>query len=438
MKEGNLKVCHFIKKTTYDDLPQEVIHKAKVCLLDLLGAILGGSQTKVAGLARDFASSIWSGEDCTIVTGGKVANCVGATFANAFQANAIDIDDGFRPVKGHPGALIIPAALSVGEYRNKSGKELLEAIVVGYEVGTRAGVIWHDYYPIYHSSGSWGSIAAAATAAKLLGLGLEQTHNALGIAEYQAPINPMMRCIDYPSMVKDGIGWGSPTGVTSALMAYNGFTGVPSIFGFHDYSDYVNSLGKEYYILKLYFKPYACCRWAQPAIAAALKLMTNYNLDLEEIQKINVYTFEESARLKSDLPRDTEEAQYNIAYPIAAALVDGEVGPRQILDNKLNSPDILKVLEKIEIIHDARFDEHFPRIAESEVEIIANSGAAYLSGRVTAKGDWDNPLTEKELKDKFYWLTQHVKSKNEADRVVNIVENLEGLKSLDTLMKLLS
>ncbi len=438
MKDGNLKVCHFINNITYDDFPQEVIYKAKVCLLDLLGAILGGSQTKVAGLARDFASTIWSGQDATIVTGGKVANCVGATFANAFQANAIDIDDGFRPIKGHPGALIIPAALSVGEYRNKSGKELLEAIVIGYEVGTRAGIIWHDYYPVYHSSGSWGSMASAATTAKLLDLSIEKTYNALGIAEYQAPINPMMRCIDYPSMGKDGIGWGSPTGVTSALMASHGFTGIPSIFGFHEYSDYVNSLGKEYNILKLYFKPYACCRWAQPAIAAVLKLMTKYNLDLEEIQNINVYTFKESARLKRNLPRDTEEAQYNIAYPIAAALVDGEVGPRQILDNKLNSPDILKVLEKIEIIHDARFDEHFPMIAESEVEIILNSGAAYLSGRVTAKGDWDNPLSEQEVKDKFYWLTQQVKSKNEADKVVNMVENLEGLESLDALMKLLS
>ena len=107
------------------------------------------------------------------------------------------------------------------------------------------------------------------------------------------------------------------------------------------------------------------------------------------------------------------------------------------MDDTLNSPQILKVLKRIEIIHDARFDEYFPKVAEAEVRIITKKGDTYLSGRVKAKGDWDNPLSEKELKDKFYWLAEQVKSTGEAGQIVEVVENLENFKDLDLLFRLL-
>jgi 2-methylcitrate dehydratase PrpD len=152
MKEGNYYVGKFINESTYEDFPQEVKNKAKICVMDLIGALIGGSQTKAFKIASNFSQNIWSGKESTILIEKKKCNCVGAAFANSVAANAIDIDDGYRPVKGHPGALIIPAALSVGEWLKKSGKEILEAVIIGYEIGTRAGVIWHDHYPVYHAS----------------------------------------------------------------------------------------------------------------------------------------------------------------------------------------------------------------------------------------------------------------------------------------------
>jgi 2-methylcitrate dehydratase PrpD len=437
VQKGNWQVCKFIKEFTYEEAPIQVKEQAKKCVLDLLGAILGGSQTKVAKLAKEFATTFWSGEEATIIPGGEKSNSIGATFANAFTANAIDIDDGFRPVKGHPGALIIPAALAVAEWQGKSGKETLEAIIVGYEVGTRAGIIWHDHYPVYHASGSWGSVATAATTAKLLDLDEEQIYHALGIAEYQAPINPMMRCIDFPAMVKDGIGWGSQVGVTSALMAKQGMTGTPSLFAYEQYNDLIKTLGEEYNMLRLYFKPHACCRWAQPAITAALKLTEEYKLTPDNIRKIEVYTFEESARLWTDHPGNTEEAQYNISYPIAAAIYDEEVGPKQVLDEKLGNPEILKLMDKIELIADPDFDKNFPEVAMSEVKIIDNQGEVYSSGEMQAKGDWDNPLNAEEIKDKFFWLAEQVKSQSQAKEIFELVFKLDEITDLTEVFSLL-
>lgn len=437
LKEGNYKLAAFIKGFDYDDVPAQVKEHAKICLLDLIGAMLGGSVTRTAKLAVAFANRMYQGSDATIVAGKAKSNVIGATFANAFTANALDIDDGFRLVKGHPGALIIPAALSVAEWKNKTGRDLMESIILGYEVGTRAGIIWHNFYPVYHSSGSWGSIATAVTTAKLLGLDIEQLYNTLGLAEWQAPMNPMMRCIDYPSMVKDGIGWGSPAGVTSALMAADGFTGSPSLFGYKQYDHYIESLGQDYNLLKLYFKPYACCRWAQPGIAGALKITLDNHVRFEDIEKINVYTFKESAALLTACPVNSEEAEYNIAYPIATALRDGEVGPKQVLDDRLFDPTVLGLMNKIEIIPDPRFDLNFPQCCESEVEIILKSGASHRSGAMRARGDFDNPLSKDELRDKFIWLAGHVKEKSEIEEIINIVENIDSAHELKGLTRLL-
>lgn len=438
MKDNNYRLAEYILNFKLDDLPPVVIEQTGICIKDLLGAIIGGSQTGTARIARDFAKTTWRGSEATIITAGKESSCIGAAFANAVQANAIDIDDGFRPVKGHPGALIIPAALAVAEQAGSSGKELLEAIIIGYEVGTRAGIIWHDHYPVYHSSGSWGTMAAAAVTARLLNLNLEQIYNALGIAEYQAPIGPMMRCIEYPAMVKDGIGWGSSAGVTAALMARHGYTGIPSLFGYAKYAEYINSLGREYNILKLYFKPYACCRWAQPAIAAALDLVARYKLTTAQIAKVEIYTFAESASLQTAPPLNAEEAQYNLAYPVAAALVDGEVGPGQLLSGRLQDPEILSLIRRMEVKHEKSFDLNFPARAESELVIITKDRKRYSSGIKQASGDWDNPLSIEQLDNKFYWLMGQVKNRAEAEKIAQVVDNLVEEKNIDALMALLS
>ncbi len=435
MKEGNYYVSEFINKFTFEDSPQEVKQKVKICVMDLIGSLIAGSQTNAFKLASKLSQNIWSGRDSTILLENKRCNCIGATFANSVAANAIDIDDGFRLVKGHPGSLIIPAALAVGESLKKSGKEVLEAIIVGYEVGTRAGMIWHDYYPMYHASGSWGALASAATTAKLLNLSIEKTISALGIAEYQAPINPIMRCIDHPSMVKDGIAWGSQTGVSSALMAQEGYTGILSIFSFKKYFNQISDLGKKYNILNLYFKPYACCRWAQPAVEGVLKLVNNNSIETNKIKQIKIYTFKESARLSTKIPCTTEEAQYNIVFPIAAAVCDGQVGPKQVLEERLNDKNILGIIEKIKIFSDNRFDKKFPLAAESEVEIIDINGNVYKSGIIKAKGDVENPLSEDELKNKFFWLAEHYKQNS--DKIFDTINNLEKLENIEELINLI-
>jgi 2-methylcitrate dehydratase PrpD len=400
----------FIADLEWRNLPPEVQHQAKRCLLDALGAVIAGMETPVGALMTAFAERHFRGDEATILVSGKGASSVGAALANGFAGNALDIDDGFRLVKGHPGGCIVPVLLAACEIAQScSGEAFLGALVAGYEVAIRAGLIRHATYPTYHASGSWGAIGGAAAAGKLLGLAKESIRHAMGIAEYHAPIAPMMKGIASPSMVKDGIGWGTMVAMSSTLLARDGFTGIEPLFNDTPRSEWISDLGNRYEMLNLYFKPYAACRWAQAPIAGALKLLGEHRLSIEDMHSIHVRTFAAAAELSRAHPMNTEEAQYNLAYPVAAALIDGEVGPCQVLPPRIHDRSILELADRVTVEVDEEHERAFPGKARAEVVIQTTDGKTFTSGTVEA--NWEPPdslPTDEELQRKFLWLVEPV------------------------------
>ncbi len=406
--------------------------------MDTMGALIAGQKTPVAGLMNGFAKEQFQGDDATILVKGNKLSASGAALVNGFANNALDIDDGYRNVKGHPGACILPVILAAGEIVPRAtGKNFLAALVVGYEMAIRAGVVRHATYETYHSSGSWGAIGGAAAAGKLLGLSRKKLYHALGAAEYHAPIAPMMKCIELPGMGKDSIGWGCMVAMMSVMMADKGFTGIDPIFNDSPEEEWINSLGRIFEMMNLYFKPYAACRWAQPGVDGALKIMVENSLDSEDIKQIKVFTFQESAALSTDYPQNTEEAQYNIAFPIAAALLDGVVGPVQVLAPRLLDKDIHQMMDKIQIIAQERFQKEFPARAESEVELMTTKGKLFSSGVMSARWDTYNTLpTDLELENKFLWLVSPVLGKIKAESLVSLIRDFDREETLDKLIDL--
>lgn len=404
------KVLEFVVDLEWSTLPPEVQHQAKRCLLDAVGAAIAGMETPVGALMAAFAEQQFRGEDATILVNAKRTSAVGAALANGFAGNALDIDDGFRLVKGHPGQCLVPVLLAACELEQGcSGEAFLAALVAGYEVAIRAGLIRHAIYQTYHASGSWGAIGGAAAAGKLLGLGAESLRNAMGVAEYHAPIAPMMKGIATPSMVKDSIGWGTMVAMSATLLARDGFTGIEPLFDDTPQSEWISGLGTRYEMLNLYFKPYAACRWAQAPIEGALKLQRRHRLSTEAIHAIHVRTFAAAAELSRAHPRDTEEAQYNLAYPLAAALIDGEVGPRQVLPPRIHDRCLLELADRVTVEVDEAHERAFPAKARAEVLIETGDGRVLTSGTVEA--NWEPPAalpTDDELQRKFLWLVEPV------------------------------
>lgn len=426
------RLGEFIHDTALTALPPGVQRQLKRCLLDLLGSMLAGALAPVSGAAAAAAREQWPGAGAPLVYSGGTAHPAGAAFAGGVMANALDIDDGYRPVKGHPGAAVIPAALAAGCATGAAGDELLAAIAVGYEVALATGLLTHAGYADYHASGSWAAAGAAAVTARLLGLPRGPTLHALGIAEYHAPISPMVRCLDAPAMVKDGIGWGSMVGVASAYLARAGFTGIPPALA--QDGPVTGSLGESFRLEELYFKPYACCRWAHPAIAAALQVAREHDLTPAGIGAIVVETHSLGARLGGSRPRDTEEAQYSIPFPVAAALVHGRVGPRQVLGEGLDDEAVLALAGRVRLVAAADLDALFPGRCLARVRVLTAGGREATSAVHAAPWDPDRPPTDDELEQKFNWLAGEVLPAPRAAELLTLVREFDRVPDVNQLV----
>jgi 2-methylcitrate dehydratase PrpD len=427
-------VIGFATQTRWQDLPEAVRHQSRRCLLDALGALIAGMETPVGGIMAEMALEQYPGNQATILVKHRKASLVGATLANGFAGNALDIDDGYRMTKGHPGACTLPVVLAAGEAAGCSGEEFLTALVIGYEIGIRAGLIRHATSATYHSSGSWGAVAGAAAGGRLMGLSPETLRHAMGSAEYHAPIAPMMKGIDTPSMGKDSIGWGCMVAVNAILMARKGFTGIRPLFDDTPEPAWIESLGRSYEMMNLYFKPYAACRWAQPPVEGVLAIMRNERLAVDDIRKIWVATFAEAAALIQTAPKNTEDAQYNMCFPIAAAAIDGEVGPRQVLPPRLFDRDIRRMMDRIEVTVEDRFQREFPAKALAEVTVEATDGRRFASGTLSARWDPSSTLpSDGDLEEKFLWLTGPVIGQMKARRLAEDIWSADRWTSIDPI-----
>ncbi|MFW6116380.1 MAG: MmgE/PrpD family protein [bacterium] len=445
---GDYVVASFIASTSWVGLADAVKQKIRMALLDTLGAAVAGTQTRIAAITSDYAAETWSGNESTLLLGGKRASRVGASFANSYAANALDIDDNGQYMKGHPGSQVVSTALAVGEAVGSDGSQALTAMVVGYEVAHRMARCWHDHHSIYAACGSWGSVACAAVTAKLADLGVEEVINALGVAEYHAPHVPIMRDVSNPAMVKHGHGWGAATGIIAAELASRGFTGIPSLFAAAKYSDWVEGIGREFLMVDgVTWKQYACCAWAHPAIKAAKAVVDRYNVCLSDIRRIAIEAPDEAVQLGTMLPTTTEEAQFNLAWPVAAMLVDGEVGPRQVLEQRLDDEEIRQLAKRVEAVESKELTQRYSDLVGddstgkygSAVRITLRDGTELASGIVEEEytypqrgWDW------KRVEDKFRWLSEPVLGKRRVAQAIEIVSEFERVGNVRELTEVLS
>lgn len=436
-----MKVIDFIHDLTWDDIPAHVRHQAKRCLLDTIGVAIGGRQTDASRIIYDHAALCFGGQGGVLWFDGRALSMPGAALAHGMTIDSLDLHDSCRPVKGHAGVAQIPTAIttaSLDPAGDISGKELLTTLSMAYDIAIRTGTAQHATVCDYHTSGSWNAVGCAAIVARRLGLDREKTRHALGIAEYHGPRSQMMRNIDYPTMVKDGSGWGAMAGVSAGLMAASGFTGAPALtVESEEAAEFWSDLGQRYSLMLQYFKPYAVCYWAQPAIAGALKIQREHNLAVEEISRIQVYAFHEATRLAMRAPRLTDEAQYSLPYPLAAALVYGKLGLDELRGDALLNPAVLRLSHMVELIEDETLNARFPAERLSRVVMETAGGASYDTGVVKPLWDLSEPATDDDLLGKFRELAGAYLSRSHARNLEELLWNIEELPHISALEEML-
>ncbi|MEM7504202.1 MAG: MmgE/PrpD family protein, partial [Pseudomonadota bacterium] len=239
------------------------------------------------------------------------------------------------------------------------------------------------------------------------GCNSEQIRHAAGIAEYHGPRSQMMRCIDFPTNLRDGVGWGAPSGVTAAYLANEGFTGAPALTCEGDAaSPYWRGLGADWLTLThTHYKLYPCCRWAHSSMDSARRLMEEHALVHTDVQGVEIRTFEYAVRLAGHEPATLDELSYAIAFPVAAIICRGQMGPAELTAETLNDPDILRISRATRLIDDAELTARSVKQRWSQVTLVLANGRRVEGEPCTPRGDLDAPLSNDELQAKFELLS---------------------------------
>ncbi len=434
-------VVDFIHQLQWQHAPVEVQEAARRSLLDLLGVAASGTATKLSKAIRQhavehFGTSIRPGfEGCRIMFDGRRCSAPGATLAGGMQIDSVDAHDGHKLTKGHVGCGVLPTALAFSEMDAETSEaDFMGSFLMGYEIGARAGIALHATAADYHTSGAWISLASAAIGARSLKLDSAQTREALGIAEYHGPRSQMMRCIDHPTMLKDGSGWGAMAGASASLLAKEGFTGAPALtIESDDVVDHWRDLGTRWTMLEHYIKAYPVCRWAQPAIAAVLALHAGHDFSHADVVRLEIGTFHESRRLAVRRPENTEQAQYSLPFPVAAALVHKAVGIAHIDGDGLDHADVLRISELIELVEVDAYNDKFPANRISHVTIELKDGRVLESGPTEAAGDPEIPFDNEAIEAKFMRFATPALTEFGAIVLADEVRRIGDKPSLSTL-----
>jgi len=442
--------CHFIQTLSYQMLPPEVIAIMKRSLLDTIGVGAVGSATTISAITRRFACEhmpcATDGPKARLLFDGRSVSPMGAAMAGAFTIDSIDAHDGYSAVKGHAGSGVLPGVLAIaddllGRGRKLSGRELLTALAIGYEIAYRSGLAMHATCADYHTSGAWTAVGVAAAGAKLLRLDDDSLRHAMGIAEYHGPRSQMMRCIDFPSMLRDGVGWGAPSGVSAAYMAQMGFTGAPAItVEGEDQTtrQFWTGLGERWEINNTHYKQYPVCRWAHSSIDAADQLMQQHKLISSDIERVRIRTFHYASRLAGHEPKTMDDLAYALAFPLAIMIVKRKIGAEELTEKILHDPEILRISKATEIVDSDHYTKISTRKRWADVTLYLKDGREIQSAPSTPKGDPDDPLSDQEISAKFHMLAAPVIGRKRAAEIERQVHQVGDTNfALEQLFKLI-
>ncbi len=412
----NYKLENFLLDTRWEDLPNVVQQRLRGCMLDLLGALVAGSGSEQFRVGVRLAKKLFKDGDVAAIGTEETFSTVGAATAMGHSSNAYDIDDGHNIIRAHPGTSFIGGLLAAGYEKNIDAKEFLTALYVAYESTIRMGAAIMDYYQYAHSSGTFGAVGVVAGAGRMYGFTKEQMNNALSVSEFNAPLVPGIRSVEYPSMNKDGVPFGVMVGELALEATECGFTGNKNLLEAEEYAHYLDDLGTKHEVMDLYFKPYPCCRWGHPAIDACLAVMLDNNVKPEDIEQVVVETFFKATQLSKDIPSCADEAQYNIAYPVASSIVNGGFSIAQV--EQTDDPKVHAMMKKLTFRCDPNLDAQFPAKRLCRVRMILKDGRTVVSGVHEPRGEAFENIGYDWLAEKFLRITAHKLTRDQQNELI--------------------
>lgn len=443
-------VADFIYNFKLEKAPSNVEKQAILSTYNAICVSIGASKNKqvqdiistYCHINKDEQAQIW---------GHKNSSLFQAIFINALMGHTLELDDVHVNSKTHIGTVVVPAAWTLAAYLGLSGKELLEAVICGYEVTARIGMAFNvsEHRNLgWHVSSTAGVFGSAAACAKLLKLNKNQTLHALLLAGAQSFGTWAFLDLDTTSKVLNPAR-AAQSGCEAAFLAKSGMLGSLNILTSKDGGLFTCmtknpliemvdfKLGEKWEILEVDNKPYPSCRSSHFAIECALYLRKKYDINYQDIQKIEVFTYLVGYKQcglgqGSKNPKTVVEAKFSIPYTVAVALIDGEVTLKHFLPSYVQSKKIDNLLQKIEVFPSEKFSDKYPKHWGGGLKIYCKNNQIYTYEIEDAQGCVANPLKPSFLTKRGISLLKEAfgqKALHVSEKILNIAkyENIPSL-----------
>ncbi|KIL45148.1 MmgE/PrpD family protein [Jeotgalibacillus soli] len=430
---------------SFEKIPDDVKMFTKLCILDYFGSAFAGSNKPPVQMISELINEMGGEKQATLLTGGR-SSVLNAALVNGAASHIVELDDIHKASIIHAATVVIPAALAVAEWKKLSGEDLITAVVIGYEVCYRIGeAVSPSHYYYWHNTATCGTFGAAAAAAKLLDLNEEEFIYALGNAGTQAA--GLWEFIEDGAMTKQlHPGKAAMNGVMAVLLAKKGFTGASKILegnrGFfkamsEEYNEgkITEALGEKYKIVENSFKIHASCRHTHHAVDLLIEMLHERETDPSEIESVIVRTYQAAIDITDNNDPQTQYAsKFSLQFCSALALIKGSANLDDFNDSSLWNNETRQLMKKVSVVLDPEINAAYPEKWGAGIEVHYTNGDIVELKTDFPKGDPENPVSAKDLLEKYRNLARDL-PEEKRERIAADILALESIGDMTDLLK---
>ncbi len=430
------QLATFASETSFDDIPPEVIERAIWVLRDTVGVILGGFDAPEVRNLAQFASDNFPGKAKLFGSAQSVRpEWVSLVYGTA--GTTLEFDEGHAFARGHAAIHAVATGLALASSNDISGKDLLTAIIIGYEAAARIGVA-SKLHPAVHPFGAWGVVGVSAISAKLANVSAEEMLEIFELASSYAITPSYATALQGANVRNTFAGMVNHNGLLAVEIFRLGFRGeqgaITTVFGEilgqdFDVDAITDGLGEHFEMMRGYFKPYSSCRYSHATIDALLDI--HEQVDVEAVSRIEVATYDFASKLNDAHPQTPLAARFSIPYIVASTLYDGDASASSFTEEAIQRTAVLELARKVKVRETKDYTAMLPH--KRSAKVIIHCGATRLeSESIGSKGDPDRAMTDSEVYNKFMTLT-HRLTTNQQVQLWEQLGNITQLKSTNVL-----
>ncbi len=426
-------------------LPQSTTQKVRDCLIDYLGATWFATGDPLGVQYRELATALSSGAIPLI--GGGACSEPFAAFANAALGHVREVDDLHRGSTMHVGITVFPVLFALAATEGFDSSRWTAAAVSGYEAGIRIGQTFgREHYARFHTTGTAGAFAAAAAAARYLGLSADQTADALGHAGTQAAGLWQFLCDGALGTKPLHPGKAALNGLLAARLAQKGVAGARRILegekglaGFSAphavLSDITRDMGNPYMIESICFKNYPCCGQTHSMLDALLMLMREHALTGKDIVKVEARVYQQALDLTSNPdPGTLGEARFSLPFCMGIMLAKGHLGFNDLSEEVLKDETVRTESRKVHMTFDPEIDKLFPQTRPCRIIIRTKDNNTFEKTNLFRRGDPELPMTLEDVETKFKSVTDGILSRRDQEEILSWAKSLKDQTSIPNVI----